>query len=49
MNVSLWIVLGVLFVIGLFFYFAIYRLKDIVRQEVRQEFEFSRTQSGTVK
>lgn len=44
MNVSVWIVLGAIFIIGLFFYFAIHRLKDIVRQEVRQEFEFSRGQ-----
>jgi len=44
MNISVWVFLGGVLAFGLFFIVAIFFLKEIVRREVRQEFEFSRGQ-----
>ncbi len=44
MSISLGVFLGAIVAFGLFLGVAIFLLKEIVRKEVRQEFEFSRTQ-----
>ncbi|MCX5681646.1 MAG: DNA recombination protein RmuC [Candidatus Omnitrophica bacterium] len=44
MNVSIGILLGSVLLIVLFLGIAIFLFKEIIRKEVRQEFEFSRTQ-----
>jgi len=44
MSVSLWALIGMILVFGLFLTMAVFLLKEIVKREVRQEFDFSRTQ-----
>ena len=44
MIISIWVLLGIVLAFGVCLGITIFLLKEIVRKEVRQEFEFSRAQ-----